>query len=439
MPVVQPLAIALLIIANLAGSIGAQDVETLVNRERIEARIMQLAEFGKNPQGGVSRVAFSEADIAGRAYLADLMREAQLEVSTDAAGNIIGRREGSDPSLAPIMFGSHADSVPEGGNYDGPVGVIAAIECAQVLVEQEVQTRHPLEVIIFSDEEGGLVGSRALIGHLSPGALKENSHSGLSIGEGIKAIGGDLDGLDQVVRKQGELTAFLELHIEQGAVLEETGVDIGVVEGIVGIKWWDLRITGKPNHAGTTPMDRRQNALLAAARYVLAVDQIIRSEPGTQVGTVGKISAEPGAHNVIPGVVMTSLEIRDLSAEKIDRLFTRIQEAVKDIAAETGTTFHFDLLDVTAVPAMMNDRIRSHILAAADTLGLSTKSMPSGAGHDAQDLARIAPTGMIFVPSRGGISHSPDEFTSAEDMANGAAVLLQALLNIDRDANGPGK
>ncbi len=439
MPVVQPLAIALLIIANLAGSIGAQDVEKLVNRERIEARIMQLAEFGKNPQGGVSRVAFSEADIAGRAYLADLMREAQLEVSTDAAGNIIGRREGSDPSLAPIMFGSHADSVPEGGNYDGPVGVIAAIECAQVLVEQEVQTRHPLEVIIFSDEEGGLVGSRALIGHLSPGALKENSHSGLAIGEGIKAIGGDLDGLDQVVRKQGALTAFLELHIEQGAVLEETGVDIGVVEGIVGIKWWDLRITGKPNHAGTTPMDRRQNALLAAARYVLAVDQIIRSEPGTQVGTVGKISAEPGAHNVIPGVVMTSLEIRDLSAEKIDRLFTRIQQAVKDIAAETGTTFHFDLLDVTAVPAMMNDRIRSHILAAADTLGLSTKSMPSGAGHDAQDLARIAPTGMIFVPSRGGISHSPDEFTSAEDMANGAAVLLQALLNIDRDANGPGK
>jgi N-carbamoyl-L-amino-acid hydrolase len=179
-------------------------------------------------------------------------------------------------------------------------------------------------------------------------------------------------------------------------------------------------------------MNRRKNALIAAAKYVLAVDRVIKSEPGTQVGTVGKISAEPGAHNVIPGLVRTSLEIRDLSAAKIDKLFAEIQEEATVIAKETGTSFKFELLDVSAVPAMMDEGIRGIIAKSAEELGLSSMSMPSGAGHDAQDMARIAPTGMIFVPSRDGISHSPSEFTSAEDMANGAGLLLHTVLSIDR-------
>ena len=403
-----------------------------VDAERIQARIMALSEFGRNPDGGVSRVAFSEADIEGRAYVMTLMRDAGLAVRIDAAGNILGMRAGSDPGLSPILFGSHIDSVPFGGNYDGDVGVIAAIECVQVLDEHGIVTRHPLEVIVFSDEEGGLTGSRAMIGELGEGALAEKTHSGLTRREGIRAIGGDPDKLSQAIRRPGTTAAYLELHIEQGARLDEDGIDIGVVEGIVGIEWWDVTIDGFANHAGTTPMDRRKDALLAAARYIDAVNEIITSEPGGQVGTVGRISAEPGAHNVIPGRVRTTLEIRDLSREEIWSLYERIEERSREIAESTGTTFTFSLLDVSSVPAVMDERVRGLIASAADRLGLSWVSMPSGAGHDAQDLARIAPAGMIFVPSEGGVSHSPAEFTSKEDMANGANVLLQTLLEIDR-------
>lgn len=206
------------------------------------------------------------------------------------------------------------------------------------------------------------------------------------------------------------------------------------MEGVVGIEWWDVMIEGAANHAGTTPMGSRNDALLAAARYVQAVNEVVTSEPGRQVGTVGRISAEPGAHNVIPGRVQTSLEIRDLSREVIWSLFRRIEARAAAIAEETGTTFTFTLLDVSSIPATMNEAVRGVISDAADALGLSWVSMPSGAGHDAQDMARIAPTGMIFVPSRDGISHSPREFTTKDDMANGADVLLRSLLAIDAGA-----
>ncbi len=415
----------------------AQPAELRVDAERIERHILELSAFGRNPEGGVSRVAFSEADVAGRAYVMGLMREAGLDVTVDAAGNIIGRREGTDPSLPPIVFGSHIDSVPFGGNYDGDVGVIAAIECAQLLAESDVSTRHPLEIVVFSDEEGGLTGSRAMIGELGEAALAETTHSGLRRADGIRAIGGEPDRLEEAKREPGEIAAFLELHIEQGAFLHDEGIDIGVVEGIVGIEWWDVTIDGVANHAGTTPMEGRSDALLAAARYIRAVNDVVTSVPGRQVATVGRISAEPGEHNVIPGRVRTSLEIRDLSREKIWTLFDRIQARADEIAEEMGTTFTFTLLDVSSVPAMTDERIRQVIAEAADGLGLAWKAMPSGAGHDAQDMARIAPTGMIFVPSRGGISHSPEEFTSSRDMANGANVLLQAVLRIDRGALGP--
>lgn len=405
-----------------------------VNARRIEQRILQLAEFGKNPEGGVSRLAFSEADIQGRQYIMSLMRQAGLRVHIDAAGNIIGRREGRDPHLPPIMFGSHIDSVPHGGNYDGDVGVIAAIECVQVLQEHGIVTRHPLEVIVFSDEEGGLVGSRALIGDLGPEALQVVSQSGKTIREGIRAIGGDPDRLEEVVRHKGDIAAFIELHIEQGSVLDSRGIDIGVVEGIVGINWWEVTIEGFANHAGTTPMNDRRDALLAAAHLIIAVNRVVTSVPGRQVGTVGRIRAEPGAPNVIPGRVVMSLELRDLSAEKIHMLFQKIKREAEVIARKTGTTIRFTPLDVTAVPAPTDERMRAIIAQVAEELGLSYMFMPSGAGHDAQDMARIAPTGMIFVPSVGGISHSPKEYTRPEDMANGANVLLHTILKIDQGA-----
>ncbi len=420
-----------LAILVLPSAVAAQPSEIRANADRMEQRIKALSAFGANPEGGVSRVAFSEADLAGRAYITDLMREAGLSVRMDTAGNIIGRRAGGETDLPVIMFGSHIDSVPGGGNYDGDVGVIAAIEVIQLLQDNAIRTRHSLEVVSFTDEEGGLTGSRAMLGEIGDATLNVVSHSGMTIGDGIRAVGGDPNSLDLAKRRPGEIKAFIELHIEQGAILHDEKIDIGVVEGIVGIRWWDVTIEGFANHAGTTPMNRRQDAMVSAAKFVLAVNRVATNMSGRQVATVGRMRAEPGAPNVIPGEVVLSLEIRDLSADKMQRVFDQIKEEGERIAAAHSTPIRYAEIDVASAPAPTDERIRRIIAAAADDLGLSFKFMPSGAGHDAQDMARIAPTGMIFVPSVNGVSHSPKEFTSAEDMANGASVLYRTVLEID--------
>lgn len=393
--------------------------------------ISALAEFGKNPQGGVSRLAYSEADRRGREYVFGLMQQAKLDVSIDAAGNIIGRRAGSDQNLKPLLFGSHTDSVPEGGNYDGDVGSLGAIEVVQTLAENNLTRRHPLEVVIFQNEEGGLIGSRAMNGELTEKELDLVSRSGKTIREGIKFIGGDPAKLSSVKRNRGDIAAYLELHIEQGGILEAEKIDIGVVEGIVGINWWDVTIEGFANHAGTTPMNNRQDALLAAAKFIQAVNRIVTSIPGRQVGTVGRLQALPGVPNVIPGKVILSLELRDLDAAKIQMLYQKIRTEADQIARASKTAFDFKEINVN-IPAPTDARIRSLIDQSAKELGLSTKQMPSGAGHDAQDMARLAPVGMIFIPSIGGISHSPKEFSRPQDITNGANVLLHALLKVDR-------
>ena len=415
---------------TMAENSPAGDVSAARMAERIEA----LSRFGANPEGGVSRVAFSDADIEGREYIKSLMGKAGLEVRVDTAGNIIGRREGSEPSLPAIMFGSHIDSVPGGGNYDGDVGVIGAIEVIEVLENNGVATRHPLEVVSFTDEEGGLVGSVAMTIGLKDSHLDDTSHSGLTVREGIHKVGGDPDRLDEARREPGELAAFIELHIEQGAILDEADIDIGVVEGIVGIHWWDVVIEGFANHAGTTPMNRRRDALVSAADLALEINRIATSMSGRQVATVGRIRAEPGAPNVIPGRVVMSLEIRDLETARIMQVFDAIEAAAARIARERDTPIRFDPTGVASAPAPTDERVRRIIAVAADGLSLSYQVMPSGAGHDAQDMTHIAPTGMIFVPSRDGISHSPKEYTSPEDMANGARVLLETVLAIDRGA-----
>ncbi len=403
-----------------------------VNGDRIQQHITDLSKFGTNPEGGVSRVAFSDADIAGRDYVKKLMQDAGLAVRIDTAGNILGRREGSNAKLPPILIGSHTDSVPGGGNYDGDVGVIGAIEVAQTLQERGVRLKHPLEVVVFADEEGGTVGSFAMIGQLQAAALDLMTHSGKTIRDGIRAIGGDPDRLAEAARKPGDLKAYVELHIEQGAILDESDIDIGVVEGIVGIRWWDVTIEGVPNHAGTTPMNRRRDAMLSAAEFALAVNRVATSMPGRQVATVGRIRAEPGAPNVIPGKVVLSLEIRDLATDKMTVVYDAIRAEADKIAQARQTPFTFTQLKVSSEPAPTDQRLQRIIAKAASSLNLTSKVMPSGAGHDAQEISHIAPTGMIFVPSVGGVSHSPKEFTSQQDMANGANVLLQTVLAIDR-------
>lgn len=401
-----------------------------VNGQRLSATIDALSEFGKNPEGGVSRVAYSEADLKGREYVTRLMRRARLDVSIDAAANIIGRRSGSE-NLPPLLFGSHVDSVPQGGNYDGVVGSLGAIEVAQTLADSNATTRHPLELVIFQNEEGGLIGSRAMDGELTERELELVSRSGKTIREGITYLGGDPARLESVRRKRGDIAGYLELHIEQGGTLEAEKIDIGVVEGIVGINWWDVTIEGFANHAGTTAMNNRQDALLAAAKFIQRVNQVVTSVPGRQVGTVGRIQAWPGAPNVIPGKVVLSLELRDLDGAKIKMLYDRIYAAAQEIGTASNTRFSFNEINVN-IPAPTDERIRSVILESAKELGLSTKLMPSGAGHDAQDMARLGPVGMIFVPSVRGISHSPLEFSKPDDIANGANVLLHTLLKLDQ-------
>ncbi len=424
------LLITYILVTSFA-SISIAQSPSKVNQDRLEGTILKLATY----QDEMGRVAFSDADIEGRKYVMQLMQEAGLEVSIDFAGNIIGKRKGTDPNKKPIAFGSHIDMVPQGGNYDGCVGSLSAIEVVRTLKENNISTSHPLEVMIFTDEEGGLVGSRALSGTLSSEALKVVNSTGYTVAEGIDRIGGDASKVSEVARGKGSLAAFLELHIEQGGILEQKKLDIGVVEGIVGIKWWDVTITGFANHAGTTPMNMRQDAMLAAAKFIQAVNEVTNSYEGKQVGTVGRIAAQPGAPNVIPGKVVLSLEIRDLSEEKIDMLFADMKKRSEEIAKASNTSFQFARIDATAKPALTTAAIQKEIVNAAKALGLSYQQMQSGAGHDAQDMALIAPVGMIFVPSKGGISHSPEEFTSAADMANGANVLLQTILALDKKLN----
>ena len=402
-----------------------------VNGERVNRDLAELSRFGRNPQGGVSRVAFSDADIAGRRYAIGLMRGAGLDVRIDPVGNLLGHRPGALPDARPLLFGSHVDSVPEGGNYDGDVGSMAAIEAAQTLRERGYRNRHPLVVAIWCDEESGLTGSRGFIGDLPAEELGRPGRDGVPLAEKIRRIGGDPDRLAEARHGPGSVAAYVELHIEQGGILDRSGIQIGIVEGIVGINQYDVTIRGFANHAGTTPMDQRRNALLAAAELVLAVDRIVRAEAGRQVGTVGRLNVRPGAPNVIPGEVTLTVELRDLSMEKITALWERVRAEAEVVTRKYDTAFDYALQHSNRA-ALSDPSVRRAIGDSVGGLGLTSQVMPSGAGHDAQDLARITPMGMIFVPSVKGISHSPLEFTRPEDVVNGANVLLQTILRLDQ-------
>lgn len=403
-----------------------------VNGKRIERRIFELARFGVDEKGRGYRVAYTKGDIEGRAWFMELMKQSGLNPTIDTAGNIIGKRNGKNKALKPISFGSHIDMVPDGGNYDGTLGSIAALEVMEILNENKFITEHPLELIIFANEEGGTIGSKAMTEGLTKDGLQQKSQSGLTHAEGIKALGGDPENLASCLRKKGDVHAWLELHIEQGGILEREKIQIGVVEGIVGIVHWEVVIEGFANHAGATPMNMRQDALLAASRFIIAVNEVINSVQGSQVGTVGKINVQPGAYNVIPGKVTVGLEIRDLNADKIERLFKEIEKRAAVIAKESKTKISFERQPNESKPALTDKRLQQLINSTAQSLGFSTKLMQSGAGHDSQHMAAIAPSAMIFIPSIGGISHSPKEFSTATDMENGANVLLQTILKVDK-------
>jgi len=383
----------------------------------------------------VSRVAYSDADVAGRQYVMELMRRAALTPRIDPAGNIFGKREGSEPGLPPILFGSHIDSVPKGGNFDGDLGSLAALGAIEACDRLKLRTRHPLEMVVWAAEEGvafnrGLSSSRIVAGDIAPSDM-EQVWNGIRRGDAVKKIGGDPERIMDARRPKGAWHGYLELHIEQGGTLERSGLDVGVVQGIVAIERYEARITGFANHAGTTPMAERQDAAIAAAHLTLAVREIVTSRPGRQVGTVGKLDLSPNAPNVVPGAATLIIELRDLSVALLATLAEEIRHRAARIAEATRTTIEVVPASSNA-PAIADTTVQDVIERTARDLRLSSVRMPSGAGHDAQMMAQLVPMGMIFVPSVGGISHSPKELTSWRDCANGANVLLNAVLALDR-------
>lgn len=401
-----------------------------VNGERLNRWLQSFDAIGRTP-GGINRVAYSDADLAGRAFTMDLYRQAGLTPRVDQIGNIFGRLPGTDASLPPILIGSHVDSVTDGGNYDGPVGTFGAIEVAKSLQEQRRRLRHPIDVVTWQNEEGGTIGSTLAIGALGEKDLDRVARSGFTLRDGIRRIGGDPASISKAVLRRGDIACYVELHIEQGGRLEQAARQIGVVEGIVGLHWLQVTIAGMANHAGATPMDQRQDAMLAAAKFTVAVNDEVRRVPGRTVATVGRVVVTPNTTNIIPAQVVLTVDLRDLDAATIARFAQRFRDLAADIGIATGTRFSIETTQDSA-PALATASVMDAIDAAAGSLGLTRQRMPSGAGHDAQEMARIAPMGMIFIPSVGGISHSPREFSRPADIANGADVLLNTVIALDQ-------
>jgi N-carbamoyl-L-amino-acid hydrolase len=403
--------------------------------EMLRHHIDTMAAFVDTSKPGWTRRPFTSWYAQGREWLTQQMVELGMEVDIDAASNLIGRIPGSDPELKPIMVGSHTDTVTGGGRFDGIIGVMAGLEMVRILKQAGLSLRHPLEVVDFTAEEPSefgisTIGSRGMVDNLSEEMLGRKDPSGLILKDAIEQAGGKSGEISGNARKKGDVALYLEIHIEQGPVLEQTNTKLGVVTGIVGIHRYRVVVEGSPNHAGTTPMNMRMDALTAAAQIVLELESICR-EPYTEpvVGTVGKLNVEPNASNVIPGRVVFDLEVRSLDTDILERLIVKLQEKSHEIAETRRLKVSFDCLSqsepILVTPGVQNV-LREACQATADTMVL-----PSGAGHDANQLARIAPIGMIFVPSKGGRSHCPEEWTSYEDVTLGVEALTRAILLFD--------
>jgi len=402
-------------------------MQPIIDGEQLLDNLEALAQIGIDPNGGLSRIAYNAEDQQARAWVNEQIRGLGMTVQTDAAGNGISLYPGSVSDLKPIALGSHTDTVPNGGRFDGTLGVLAAMACVRALHEAKVKLRHPVEVINFASEEatmsGGTFGSRAMAGTLDTEAdIHKAAWDGQPVADHLRAAGLEPTALKQAIQAKGSLAAYLELHIEQGGSLEAAQISIGVVEGIVGIRRYEVVFQGYANHAGTTPMAGRQDALVMAAPFISVVPEVAVAHE--IVGTIGQLKVHPGAPNVIPGKVEISLEIRGLHEDVLDKAETELARRVEQIGGM------FQPVSIK-VPVVSDPRLTDALAAACDELNLSYRRMPSGAGHDAMSIATICPQAMLFVPSQGGVSHSPDEFTESEDCVNGARVLLGALLKLD--------
>jgi N-carbamoyl-L-amino-acid hydrolase len=402
-----------------------------VDFARLRRDLDELGAIGRTPEGGVSRPSWSDADMQARRWLLDRIAAAGLAPRVDAAGNILGRWQQGSPA---VLVGSHLDSVPNGGTLDGALGVLAGLECLRRIKEAGVPLRHPVELVAFTDEEGafgGFFGSYAFTGCLEAQNIPALTDSaGVRIIDAMARHGADALQAPTAKRSPEDIRAYVELHIEQGPTLEAKQVPIGVVDAIVGIRRFGITFRGRADHAGTTTMIDRRDALLGASDLIQQGRELVLAEgtPASRL-TVGVLQVKPGAANIIPAEVFLTYELREVSSEMLGTLADRSRALAADIATAWGLTVSIETI-VDIEPVALADEVKTCIVAATEDLGIRHLRLPAMAGHDAQVVGRVAPTGMIFVPSKDGRSHSPLEFTADADLERGANVLLLTLLKL---------
>ena len=406
-----------------------QSSHSHVDSQRLWQSLMELARLGATPKGGVCRLALTDLDRQARDLFVQWCEAAGCSVSIDAVGNIFARRPGRNPALAPVMTGSHIDTQPTGGKFDGCFGVMAGLEVIRTLNDLGVETEAPLEVVVWTNEEGSrfapcMMGSGVFAGKFTLEETQAKTDAqGVSVGEALNAIG--YAGPRAVLGHP--VGAYFEAHIEQGPILEDQAKTIGVVLGALGQKWFDLTLRGVEAHAGPTPMHLRKDALVGAAAVVEAVNRTAHSHQPHACGTVGCLQAYPGSRNVIPGEVRMTLDFRHLEADRLQAMIAEVQAVIEATCAKHGLSF--ELTPTADFPALYFDKTCVEaVRSAAGALGLSHMDIVSGAGHDAIFLAELGPAGMIFVPCENGISHNEIENATPEDLGAGCAVLLRAML-----------
>ena len=407
-----------------------QSTHQHINRDRLWASLMELARLGATVKGGVCRLALTDLDRQARDLFVQWCKEAGCSVTVDAVGNIFARRPGRNPELPPVMTGSHIDTQPTGGKFDGCFGVLAGVEVLRTLNDLGVETEAPLEVVVWTNEEGSrfapcMMGSGVFAEKFTlEETLAKVDADGVTVGEALNAIG--YAGSRKV--SGHKVGAYFEAHIEQGPILEDEQKTIGVVLGALGQKWFDLKLRGVEAHAGPTPMHLRKDALVGAAEVVSAVNRIAHQQQPHACGTVGCLSLHPGSRNVIPGQVHMTLDLRHLHADKLQAMVDEVRSVIEATAKQHG--LHFELTPTADFPPLdFAPACVNAVREGAEALGLSHMDIVSGAGHDAIFVAKLGPAGMIFVPCEGGISHNEIENAAPDDLAAGCAVLLRAMVN----------
>lgn len=402
------------------------------NRARLQQRFEALAAIGRQPSGGLMREAYTPAYLEGQALVGSWLGRAGLTTRLDAIGNLFGRTAAPDGPV--VLTGSHLDAVRNGGTFDGAAGVVAAVEAVTAIVEAGAPLKRPLEVVGFVEEEGrfiGLLGSAVMTGTIAPERLVGlQDEDGVAFEAALREAGLDPARVGEARRAPDEIAAFVELHIEQGAILEREGLPIGVVTAIAGTHRLAVEIAGRADHAGATPMDARQDALLAAAEVVVAARRIaLASGRPTIRTTVGQLYVEPNVTSAVAERVRFVVDVRDVDAEARAEVARQVEEAIDRACAVEGLTYRIEN-PMSAPPGPTDPAVRAAIDSACARLGVPSMPIMSGASHDAQNLALVTPTGMIFVPSRAGRSHSPAEYTEPEQLALGTDVLIATLLEL---------